>query len=101
MDISKPNARLTRKTIFLPIIGLVAFLLYVLLFNVDIIKIVTTAQKADPLIYSAAILVGFAEIFFFAISWRTILNSLKVKISILRAFLYTWYGIFLDIVIPA
>ncbi len=101
MDITKPNARLTRKTIFLPIIGIVAFLLYVLIFEVDLTKIIATAQKADPLIYSAAVLVGFAEIFFFAISWRTILNSLKVKISVVRAFLYTWYGIFLDIVIPA
>jgi len=101
MDITKPNARLTRKTILLPIIGIIAFLLYVLVFEVDITVIIATAQKADPLLYSAAILVGFAEIFFFAISWRTILSSLKVKISVIRAFLYTWYGIFLDIVIPA
>jgi uncharacterized protein (TIRG00374 family) len=101
MDITKPHARLTRKTIFLPIIGLVAFFLYVLLFNVDILQIIATAQKADPLIYSVAILVGFAEIFFYALSWRAILGSLKVKISIIRAYLYSWYGIFLDIVIPA
>lgn len=101
MDTTKPNARLTRKTIVLPIIGIVAFLLYVLIFDVDILQIIATAKKADPLIYSAAVLLGFAEVFFFAVSWRTILSSLKVKISVMRAVLYTWYGIFLDIVIPA
>jgi uncharacterized protein (TIRG00374 family) len=44
---------------------------------------------------------GFAEIFFYAVSWRAILSALKVKISVIRSFLYTWYGIFMDIVIPA
>ena len=101
MDISKPTARLTRKTIFLPIIGIVAFLLYVLIFNVDVLQILNTASQANPLLYSAAILLGFAEVFFFASSWKIILGSLKVKISTARALLYTWYGIFLDTVIPA
>ncbi|NLE03651.1 MAG: flippase-like domain-containing protein, partial [Crenarchaeota archaeon] len=101
MNISKPSAKLTRKTILLPVIGIVAFFLYILLFNVDLIMVIETAKTANPIIYSAAILMGFAEIFFFAISWRSLLSSLKVKISVMRSFLYTWYGIFLDIVIPA
>jgi uncharacterized protein (TIRG00374 family) len=101
MDPTKPKATLNRKTIFLPIIGLVAFFLYILLFNVDIGGIITTAQTANPIIYSAAILAGFAEIFFYAVSWRAILGNLKVKISVIRSFLYTFYGVFLDIVIPA
>lgn len=101
MDVTKPRATLSRKTILLPIIGLVAFFLYVLLFNVDILQIIATAQRADPLIYFAAVMVGFAEIIFYAISWRTILRFLKVKISIIRSILYSYYGIFLDIVIPA
>jgi uncharacterized protein (TIRG00374 family) len=101
MDVTKPRATLSRKTILLPIIGIVAFFLYVLIFNVDIIQIIETAKKADPLLYSAAVLMGFAEVFFSAVSWRAILSSLKVKISIIRSNLYTWYGIFLDIVIPA
>ncbi len=101
MDVSKPTAKLTRKTIILPFVGVVAFFLYILIFNVDLFKVIETAKTANPVIYSAAILVGFAEIFFFAVSWRAILSSLKIKISLMRSFLYTWYGIFLDIVIPA
>jgi uncharacterized protein (TIRG00374 family) len=99
MDINRP--KLTRKTILLPFIGLVAFFLYILLFNVDIPDIIATAGRADPVIYSAAILVSFAEIFFYAVSWQAILSALKVKISVMRSFLYVSYGIFMDIIIPA
>ena len=96
-----PKAQLTRKTVLLPIIGIVAFFLYILLFNVNILEIIATAQTANLWLYSAAVLVGFIEIFFYAVSWQTILKALKVKISIVRSFLYTWYGIFMDLVIPA
>lgn len=99
MDTTKP--KLSRKTLLLPIVGLVAFFLYILLFNVNILEIITIAQTVDPFFYSVAVLMGFAEIFFYAVSWQAILRALKVKISVIRAFLYTWYGIFMDLVIPA
>jgi uncharacterized protein (TIRG00374 family) len=93
--------KISRKTIILPIIGLAGFFLYILLFNVDIPEIIATAQNANPLIYSAALLVSLAEVFFYAISWRAILNYLQVKISVARSYLFVWYGTFMDIVIPA
>jgi uncharacterized protein (TIRG00374 family) len=99
MEPTKP--KLTRKTILLPIIGLAAFFLYILLFNVDIPEIINTAQHADPIIYSAAILISLAEVFFYAISWRALLSNLQVKISVVRSYLFVWYGTFMDIVIPA
>ncbi|MCW4017721.1 MAG: flippase-like domain-containing protein [Candidatus Bathyarchaeota archaeon] len=93
--------KFTRKTILLSIVGLAAFFLYILLFNVDLPKIIATARSADPLLYSAAVLVSFAEMFFYAVSWRSILKFLKVKISVIRSYLFVWYGAFIDIVIPA
>ena len=39
--------------------------------------------------------------FFYAISWRALLNFLSVKISVVKSYLYVWYGIFIDIIIPA
>lgn len=99
MEPTKP--KLTRWTIILPIIGLVAFFLYILLFNVDIPEIIATAQRANPIIYLAAVLFSLAEVFFFAVSWRSILSFLNVKISVFRSYLFVWYGIFMDIVIPA
>jgi uncharacterized protein (TIRG00374 family) len=95
------KARLTWKTVVLPIVGLSAFFLYILLFNVDITEIVATAQKANPAIYSAAIAISLAEVFFYTVSWRAILSFLYVKLSVARATLFVWYGIYMDIVIPA
>jgi hypothetical protein len=45
-------------------VGLAAFFLYILLFKVDIAEIIETAQRADPFIYAAAVLVSLAEVFF-------------------------------------
>ncbi len=99
MDSTKP--KLSLKTVLLPMVGLVAFFLYILLFNVNIPEILSTAQRADPLLYSAAIAISLAEVLFYAVSWRSLLDSLYVKISIIRSYLFVWYGIFMDIVIPA
>lgn len=95
------RTKFTWKTLLLPLVGLAAFFLYILLFNVDIPEIVATAQNANPLIYIAAIAVSLAEVFFYAISWRAILAHLYVKLSVVRAYLFVWYSIFMDIVIPA
>ena len=99
MGATKP--KVTWKTVLLPIIGLVAFFLYIYLFNVDIQGIIATAQRADPLLFSAAILISLVEVFFYAVSWRTLLNGLQVKISVIKSNLFVWYGIFMDIIIPA
>ena len=93
--------KVTRKTILLPIVGLAAFFLYVYLFQVDISDIIATAQRADPMIYLAAILLSVVEVFFFALSWRSLIDFLQVKVSIVKSYLYVWYGIFIDTIIPA
>jgi uncharacterized protein (TIRG00374 family) len=59
------------------------------------------AQKADPLIYATAVLVGFLEVFFFTVSWRQLTNHLGIKISVARAYLYVWYGLYVDTIVPA
>ncbi|MCW4009662.1 MAG: flippase-like domain-containing protein [Candidatus Bathyarchaeota archaeon] len=99
MDANRP--KLTRKTILLPIVGLTAFFLYILLFNVDIQEIIATAKTANLLILSTAVAVSIVEVFFYAVSWRSILNYLQVKISVIRSYLYVWYGTYIDIIIPA
>jgi uncharacterized protein (TIRG00374 family) len=91
----------TRKTVLLPLIGLLAFFLYIYLFKVDILEIIATAQRVDPTLYAIAVLVGLAEVFFYAVSWRALINFLSVKISVVKSYLYVWYGIFVDIIIPA
>jgi len=93
--------KITRRTIILPVIGLIAFFVYIYLFQVDILEIITMAQRTDPVIYFLAAVFNIIEVFFYALSWRMLLDFLAVKISILKSYLYVWYGIFMDIIIPA
>jgi uncharacterized protein (TIRG00374 family) len=99
--ISVPRPKLNWKMVLFPIIGLAAFFAYIYLFRVDIPQILATVQNADPLPYTLAILFSVVEIFFYAISWRALLEFLQIKISVVRSYLFVWYGIFLDIIIPA
>ena len=99
MERTKP--RITKKTVILPIVGILAFLLYVYFFNVDLFSIISTAQTAKPIPYIAAILISFIEILFYALSWNELLAGLKVKLSLFKAYTFVWYGMFLDILVPA
>ena len=96
-----PKPKITRKTVIFPLIGLAAFFLYIYLFQVDISAIIATAQQADPFLYVLAALLSLIEIFFFSLSWRVLLNFLLIKLSILRSYLFVWYGNFVDILVPA
>lgn len=99
MEQAKP--KLTKKTVILPLVGILAFFLYIYLFKVDLISIVTTAQRAQPLPYAAAILISFIEILFYALSWKEILKSLQVTLSLLKSYIFVWYSQFMDILVPA
>ena len=91
----------TWKTVLLPAVGLLAFFLYLYIFNVDIPKIIATARGIEVSFYLLAIAAVMLETFFFALSWRSLLSFLSVKLSVVKSFLYIWFGIFIDLVIPA
>ncbi len=93
--------KLTWKSVVFPLLGVLGFFLYIYLFHVNILGIIATAKNADPVIYAVAILFGLLEVFFFTISWRVLANYLKIKISVFRAYLYVWYGIYVDTIVPA
>jgi len=101
VPIEAPKTKLTWKTAVFPIIGLAAFFLYIYLFKVDLLAIIATAQTADPLLYALAAFLSITEVFFFSLSWRTLLNFLNIKLSIMKSYMFVWYGTFLDIIIPA
>ena len=93
--------KVTWKTILLPALGLLAFFIYLYLFKVDIPTIIATIQQVNLSIYLAGVMFILFDVFFFALSWHSLLNFLSVKLSVLKSFLYVWYGIFIDIIIPA
>jgi len=89
------------KAYLLLALGLIAFVVYIYLFRVDIQQIIANVQQIDVPIYALA--AGFAvlNVFFFALSWRALLHFLRVKLSVVKSFLYCWYGIFIDAIVPA
>src|SRR3990170_1175355 len=99
--VTAPKPKLTSKTVLFPIVGLVAFFLYIYVFQVDIPAIIRTAQTADPLPYTLAIALSVAEVFAYSVSWRVLVNFLQIKLTTIKSFLFVWYSIFLDIIIPA
>ena len=98
---SPTKPKLTWKTIVFPLLGLVGFFLYIYLFQVDILDIIGKAQTADPLLYVVAITFGLLEVLFFTLSWRVLTNYLQIKMTVIRAYLYVWYGIYVDTIVPA
>ena len=101
VPVEAPKPRLTWKTVLFPLVGLAAFFLYIYLFQVDIPAIIATARTADPIPYALAAALSILEVFFYSLSWRVLLNFLKIKLSVVKSYLFVWYGIFLDIIIPA
>ncbi|MDH5481291.1 MAG: flippase-like domain-containing protein [Candidatus Bathyarchaeota archaeon] len=93
--------KVTWKAIILPVLGLLSFFVYLYLFNVDIPTIIAMVQQIDLTIYFFGIVLIMLEAFFFALSWRLLLDFLSVKLSVVKSFLYVWYGVFMDIIIPA
>jgi len=93
--------KITWKTFILPALGLVAFFIYLYLFKADFPAIIATIQHIDIFIYSLAIAFSILDVFFFAMSWRFLLHFLSVRLSVIKSFLYVWYGIFMDIIVPA
>ena len=96
-----PKPRITRKTIVFPVIGLAAFFLYIYLFQVDIPAIIATAQRVDPSLYALAISLSLVEVLFFSVSWRVLATFLMIRLSVVKSYLFVWYSIFVDTLVPA
>ena len=60
--------KITWKNMVLPVTGILAFFIYLYLFNVDIPTIIETAQGIDLSIYILSILFVFVETFFYTLS---------------------------------
>lgn len=96
-----PQTKITWKTVIFPLVGIVAFFLYIYLFQVDIPSILNTLKTIDLLPYGVAAVLSVLEILFFSISWRVLANFLYIKLSVKRSYLFVWYSIFVDTIVPA
>ena len=96
-----PEVKFSWKNVIFPLLGLVGFFLYIYVFNVNILGIFATAKTANPFIYLIAIFFGLFQVLFFTVSWRVLTNHLSIKMTMVRAYLYVWYGMYVDTIVPA
>jgi uncharacterized protein (TIRG00374 family) len=93
--------KVTWKTLVMLLVGILAFILYLFVLRVDIPEIVEKIQSTNMPLYLLAASLIFVEMFLYAMAWRSLLGFLSVKLSVLKSYLYVWYGNFIDIIIPA
>jgi glycosyltransferase 2 family protein len=87
------------KIFLLLILGLVAFIVYFVLF-INPASFVDVISQTNLAIYGSAFLAYIIGVFFSSMVWYSLLNTLSVKMSIKKAVLYTWVGLFFDATIP-
>ena len=88
------------KTIPLLLIGLLIFILY-LYFLVGLEGIAFALQRANSLFYSLAFVNVFLSMLFYSLAWQYLLLPLSMRPPFRKTFLYTWVGVFVDLLIPA
>lgn len=91
---------LLSRTVPFILLGLLAFAVY-LVFFVDVNEMMAQIQRADLPLYSFAFVASVLDMAFFALAWHHFLKPLSSKVSFKKAFIYSWVGNFVDIVVPA
>jgi uncharacterized protein (TIRG00374 family) len=81
------------------VLGLAAFILYFVFF-IDPAQVAETIAKTNLAIYAAAFVTYILFTVCSALVWRSLLNSLAVKITARKAFLFTWAGLFFEATVP-
>ncbi len=79
--------------------GLVAFILYITVF-VNPTIVIDTLSKTNLAIYAGAFIAYTLYTICSSLVWQGLLNSLSVKITKRKAFLYTWTGLFFEATLP-
>jgi uncharacterized protein (TIRG00374 family) len=88
------------RTIPFVIIGLVAFILY-LLFFVNVNEMISILERTDLVVFSLATAATVLEMAFFALTWQFFLKPLSANVSFKKTFIYTYFSNFVDLIIPA
>jgi len=89
-----------KRTVPFLLVGILIFLAYIHFF-VGITEIVTIIQRVDLFYYGIAIAVLFLNMLVNTLAWQYFLRPLSVKVSLRKTFLFTWIGIFVDLLVPA
>jgi hypothetical protein len=91
---------LLHRTIPFLIIGLLAFVLY-LVFFVNIDEMIITIKQTNLSIYLISLVATIVEVALFSSAWHYFLKPLSATLPFKKAFMYVWASSFIDLLIPA
>ncbi|MCW3995605.1 MAG: flippase-like domain-containing protein [Candidatus Bathyarchaeota archaeon] len=98
-----PKAVSKHKSTILMLLGLVAFIMY-LAFFVGLDSLFQLISQLNfeqySLYYSIAIAALLLSIVFDSLIWHSLLQGLKVKLSLKKVVVYNWIGNFVEMVVP-
>ena len=84
-------------------LGLIAFIIY-LVFFVGLGSLFDLLSRLDleqySLYYSIAVAALLLSIFFDSLIWHSLLQGLRIKLSVKKVLIYNWIGNFVEMVIP-
>jgi glycosyltransferase 2 family protein len=89
-----------KRTVPFLLIGVLIFLAYAYFF-VGINELLTIIKGVNLVYYGIAVAVLFLTMCSNALTWHYFLRPLLVKLSIRKTFLFTWIGVFVDLLVPA
>lgn len=98
MTVEKTPIRLNAVLVIL-ILGLVAFIVYIYFF-INPTQVIDILLKTNLAYFAGAFVTYSMYAFFSSLVWRNLLNNLSVKISIRKALLFTWVGLFFEATVP-
>jgi len=91
--------RLTKRILLFVLLGLLTLLLYFYYF-VGAVNVADVIKRTNLFYYALAFIATLVSVFFYSLTWHSLLSNLAVKIRIRRALLLTWVGRFFDAIVP-
>ncbi len=98
MDLEKKS--LVKRGILFLFVGIFILILF-LHFFIGIPEILQSLERADPIYYSLAFVAVVLNMVFASLAWQKLLRLLSIEASFQKTFLFSWIGVFVDILIPA
>jgi len=91
---------LLSRTVPFLLLGLVAFVLY-LIFFINVSEMITVIKQTNFPIYLLSVVATVVELIFFALAWYCFLIPLSAAVSFKKTFIYSWASNFVDLLVPA
>jgi uncharacterized protein (TIRG00374 family) len=89
-----------KRTVPFLLAGILVFVVYIY-FLVGIDELVAIISGVNLVYYCIAVAVLILTMFVNALTWQYFLHPLSVKVPLRRTFLFTWIGVFVDLLVPA